>query len=129
MNAKVTPEPPNPPEPNAFVARVLLIDRDAAHAAGLAERLRREHLLVEITENIQHAGMELRRQPQSYKLVVVDVTDVRQPWISIVRQLMESSRQSTFSSMPLFLCFSRVKREPHFELAIERLGARYVCEE
>lgn len=113
----------------AIPARTLLVDCDAVHREALAERLRHEGLSVEITRSVQQAGMKLRRQSQPYAFVIVDVTDARQPWMSAIRQLVEASRQSNFSHTPLFLCISRVKREPQFELKIERLGARYASEQ
>lgn len=106
--------------------RALLIDSDATHAQRLATRLETRKLKVEILSRPQEAVARLNRRDVPCELVIINTSDPSQPWIRTLGKLQVASRQSGSWPRPLFLCFSGRKREPQFELAIERMGARYV---
>jgi hypothetical protein len=124
-----------PPQTSQEIARsgpgVLLLDNDAVHAGALADRLRaqRDHQLT-LTTHPEPKGVlhTLRREPSAWDIVVVNVSDVSQPWLAILRRLLEASSSHSTPHTPLFLCTSRIKRDPQFQLALERLGVRFVYE-
>jgi CheY-like chemotaxis protein len=108
--------------------RALLIDSEEAHATALAACLHRHGVSVDTVPGVPTAIARLRRRTDGYDIVIVNATDARQPWVSNIRKLQESCRQPGFLYTPLFLLVSAVRREPQFELQLERAGARYVVE-
>src|SRR5258708_434258 len=104
----------------------LLIDKDPVHAERVIRRLAGRKLPVQLVQNVAQAEAELQRS--SYDLVIINVSDPGQPWVAIVEKLQQACRGSGKSWQPLILCVSTRQREPHFELEIERKGARYVFE-
>lgn len=107
---------------------VALLDNDAAHATILADRLRGRPLTLTTHCDPKDALQALHRDPSAYDVVVVNVSDVSQPWLAILRRLLEACSSHNSPHTPLFLCTSRIKRDPQFQLAIERLGVRFVYE-
>ncbi len=107
---------------------VVLVDNDATHAATLTERLRTRQLTFATHRAPEDALRTLRREHPAWDIVVVNVSDASQPWLAILRRLMETCANHSSPQMPLFLCTSRIKRDPQFQLALERLGVRFVYE-
>jgi DNA-binding NarL/FixJ family response regulator len=106
---------------------VILIDGDEKHAEALADRLRARSLDVIRHVKSNTALSMLKRRGTPCDLVLINVSDSSRPWLRILRELQEAC--FSFSHChPLVLCLSTVKREPQFELQIERLGARFVYE-
>ncbi len=107
---------------------VVLVDNDAMHAATLADRLRARQLMLTTHRAPADALQVLRREPSACDIVVVNVSDASQPWLAILRRLLEACASNSSPHTPLFLCTSRIKRDHQFQLALERLGARFVYE-
>lgn len=105
---------------------ILLIDNDPVHAEGLIGRLRSRSLHIEWVRSTPEAVTTLRERPSQFDLVILDVSDPSQPWLNVLDRLQHAGRRYGWS--PLFLCVSNRQREPQFELAVERKGARYVYE-
>jgi hypothetical protein len=108
--------------------KTLLIDADSVHADRVIDRLARQELRVELVSDFARAESVLRSPASSFELVIVNVSDRAQAWIPILGNLQRACRESGRPSLPLFLCVSTRRREPLFELEIERKGARYVFE-
>ncbi len=106
----------------------LIIDNDQVHSTEIAGRLRARQFTLTTRRDPKDALQALLREPSAWDVVVVNVSDVSQPWLTILRRLLEASANSSSSPAPLFLCTSRIKRDPQFQLAIERLGVRFVYE-
>jgi hypothetical protein len=107
---------------------VVLLDNDAAHAATLADRLRARQLALTTLREPKDALRALHREPSGWDIVVVNVSDASQPWLAILRRLLEACFSHSAPHAPLFVCTSRIKRDPQFQLALERLGVRFVHE-
>jgi hypothetical protein len=106
---------------------VILIDNNEMHAETLTARLRNRGLnVMRHVESISALSM-LKRGDTSWDLVLINVSGSSQTWLKILRQLQELCVSSSHCR-PLVLCLSTVRREPQFELQIERLGARFVYE-
>lgn len=108
--------------------RVLLVDQDSDHAERLAGHLRQHGLSVLIAESIPEAIYRLQQRIPSCELVLIATSGMPDPWLGALRSLVHASRQSCMCLGPLFLFISSVKCNPHVQLRIERLGARYVHE-
>jgi hypothetical protein len=106
---------------------VMLIDNDEMHAEALAARLRARGLNVVRHRKADHALSVLIHKRTHCDLALINVSDLSQPWLRIVRKLQDACFSSSHCC-PLVLSLSTVKREPQFELQIERLGARFVYE-
>jgi hypothetical protein len=109
-------------------AAVLLVDHDHIHAARLVEGLSARNLHVELCHSANEAATKLRKSLREFAIVIVNISDVSQPWLKFLRVLREAAFQSSRSFGPFYLCVSTVKRDPHFELQIERTGARLIYE-
>ena len=107
---------------------VLLVDTDQRHAERIRECLESHALEVEVCSDSEEASTWLRRESSNYEVVVLNISDVKLPWFSILARLHEACFQSQRYPTPLFLCTSSTKRSPEFQLRMERLGARYVYE-
>jgi DNA-binding NarL/FixJ family response regulator len=106
---------------------LILIDSDKVHAEGLAERLRARGLNVMRQAEPKSALSMLRRASTPCDLVLINVSNSSQPWLRTLRELQESGHSSS-RSHPLVLCLSTGKKDPQFQLALERMGARFVYE-
>jgi hypothetical protein len=106
----------------------LIIDADSAYAERLVRTLRLRKLRVDVVRDSTEAIVRLCHRALRYQLVIINVSDASQPWPVILGRLREACSYPGRCSRPLFLCVSRREREPEFELAIERSGARYVVE-
>jgi len=107
--------------------RVLLIDTDEGHARALTERLRSRNLTVERVTRVEEA-VRLLRSGFLYDLVILDVSQHRQDWLAMIRQLQHASIQSGHPFWCRILCLSRRLTPADFVLKIERIGCRYVFE-
>src|SRR5579872_6719250 len=105
---------------------VLIIDRDQAHSMQIADRLRTRRLTVTVHRELSRGLDILHAEPSTWDIVVVNVSDVSQPWLAFLRRLLETSSGHGSLHVPLFLCTSRIKRDPQFQLSLERLGVRFV---
>ena len=106
----------------------LIIDSDQVHGMEIAERLRARQLTLTTHHDLKAALQAVHREPSAWDIVVVNVSDASQPWFAILRRLLEACASHCSPHTPLFLCTSRVKRDPQFQLALERLGVRFVYE-
>jgi hypothetical protein len=106
----------------------LVIDADAPHAEKLIRRLGSRNLRIDLVRSTTEAISKLRYPVSPYELVIVNTSDASHPWLAILDRLQEVCRQPGSHSKPLFLCVSNRQRDPHFELEIERRGARYAYE-
>jgi hypothetical protein len=116
------------PQEGNQMPSVLIIDNDQAHSVKTAERLRARQLTVTTQRELSGGLQTLHREPFAWDIVVVDVSDASQLWLAILRRLLEACSSHNSPYTPLFLCTSRIKRDPQFQLAIERLGVRFVYE-
>jgi hypothetical protein len=108
--------------------RVAILDSDLEHAATLANRLRVRQLTLTTYRKLEDALRVLRHHCATPDIMVVDVSDTSQPWLAILRRLQERCCDHSSTHTPLFLCTSRIKKHPEFQLSLERLGVRFVCE-
>ena len=127
---EVRQEPPTQTGPAIIRSRysVALIDNDTAHAAKLADRLRFHQLALIAHCELNDALPALQGGHFEWDIVIVNVSDPSQPWLAILRRLQEACSSHGSRHFPLFLCTSRIKRDPQFQLALERLGVRFVYE-
>ncbi len=107
---------------------VLIIDNDQMHSMEIANRLRARHLTLTTHRAPTDALQTLHREPSTWDIVVVNVSDASQPWLAILRRLQEACANRSSPNTPLFLCTSRIKRDPQFQILLERLGVRFVYE-
>jgi DNA-binding NtrC family response regulator len=110
------------------MSSILIIDKDQAHSIKVADRLRGRQLIPTTHRELKDALQALYREASAWDIVLVDVSDLSLPWLAILRQLLEACSSHSSPHMPLFLCTSRTKRDPQFQLALERLGVRFVYE-
>jgi DNA-binding NarL/FixJ family response regulator len=104
----------------------MLIDDDEMHAETLTVRFRARGLDV-MRHTEADRALSVMHKGTTCDLMLINVSDSSQPWLRIVRELQDAS--FSFSHWPpLVLCLSTVKRDPQFELQVERLGARFVYE-
>jgi hypothetical protein len=107
---------------------VAILDNDVEHAATLAGRLRGRQLTLTTHGKLEDALQALRGDHPAWDIMVVNVTDASQPWLAILRRLQEACSSYSSPKTPLFLCTSKIKRHPQFQLLLERLGVRFVYE-
>ncbi len=107
---------------------MLLIDKDPIHAERLTSRLGRQRLLIDRVATVAEGQSTLRMPESPYDLVIVNVSDNSEAWVRTIADLQQAVRESRKAWPPLILCVSTRKRDPQFELQIERHGARYVLE-
>jgi len=107
---------------------LLLIDQDANHAERLALSLRQHGLAVSIANSVSEAARKLQQRIPVYELVLVAASGMPDQWLEALCILVQASRQLCLSLGPFFLFAARQKCNPHLQLRIERLGARYACE-
>lgn len=107
----------------------LLIDQDDDHAEQLGMTLSMRGLTVVRAVDIEGAINKLRSNAQILEIVILVIDDPARPWLSILSDLRESAQQRAFLEKPVFLCVSRRELGINFQLRIERMGARYACEE
>jgi DNA-binding response OmpR family regulator len=108
---------------------VLLIDDDAAHGERVGIMLAQRGLAVTRVADIGEAIKRLRVRAREWEIVVLVFGDQSRPWFSVLQNLQEAAWHGAFPEVPLFLCVSKRDLGTDFELRIERMGARYVCEE
>ena len=106
----------------------LLIDNDPAHAERVIRGLGSRNLRIQLVADATQAELALRRPDPRYELIIINVSDPAQPWIEILGRLQQACREQDNHSQPQILCLSTRPRDSHFELEIERKGARYVFE-
>jgi hypothetical protein len=110
------------------MVQVLLIDNNKPHVEAVRARLRRHRVEVEVCADPAAVTGRLRRTGSRYEVVILNVSDHRQPWLRLLSKFREASLQAGNYPAPLFLCVSTGEQPVDFELRIERMGARYVCE-
>lgn len=110
------------------MACVLLVDTNQSHAECVRTALGFHDLAVDVYPDPERAAKRLRRAGNDYDVVILNVSDPLLPWVNTLVKLQAACFESGVSPSPLFLCTSTAKRSPEFELRIERMGARYVCE-
>jgi ActR/RegA family two-component response regulator len=107
----------------------LLIDDDAAHAERVGIMLAQRGLVVTRVADIGEAIKWLQVRARAWEIVVLVFGDRSRPWLAVLRELQEAGRQAGFLEVPQFLCVSRLHLGVEVQLQIERMGARYACEE
>ena len=108
---------------------VLLIDDDAALAERVGIMLAQRGLAVTRVADIGEAIKRLQVRARAWEIVILVITDLSRPWLTILRSLQEAARQEAFLDVPVFLCVSKRELGVEFQIRIERMGARYACEE
>ena len=111
------------------MTNVLLIDDDAAHAERVGIMLAQRGLAVTRVADIGKAIKRLQFPAREWEIVVLVFGDHSRPWFSVLQSLQEAAWRGTLPEVPLFLCVSKRDLGTDFELRIERMGARYACEE
>lgn len=106
---------------------VLLVDTDALHAQRLIDRLRPKNLRATWVRTIAEALIQLREPNSFLQIIILNVSGPLEPSLKALDQLKAACYRG--NSKPLFLCISKLRREPQFQLAVERRGARYVHEQ
>jgi hypothetical protein len=106
------------------MAMILLIGTDQEHQENLACRLRVRGHSVRIVNDSASSEVERRALILSAEVLIIDVTQLAETNRPDLRQTCEEAQMDGHPA--LVLCYSRTDRGPRFELAIERLGARYV---
>jgi ActR/RegA family two-component response regulator len=108
--------------------QALLVDGDTVHAQQLTAILMSRSLSVTHVLTVEQGIRSLQNGPTTFEFVIVAIHDRVKPWASILRNLQAAARQHCMSIGPLFLCISRMRHEPEFQLQIELTGVRYVIE-
>ena len=108
--------------------RALIIDDDSAHAERLSNTVASRGLHVDLVRDENEAINLLRDHSVSYELAIVNVSCASREWPLILGQIQEACWQAGRYSNPLMICVSDRRQEPQIELAVERQGARFVCE-
>jgi len=108
---------------------VLLIDDDDDHAGRLDKVLAERGFIVTRAADCGQAIATLRNRTTTCDLVILSMAGRSRPWLTVLRDLQEAGRQAGFLEAPQFLCVSRLHLGVDMQLQIERMGARYVCEE
>jgi DNA-binding response OmpR family regulator len=108
---------------------VLLIDDDAAHAERVGIMLAQRGLAVTRVADIGEAIKSLQARARAWEIVVLVIGDQYRPWFSVLNNLQEAAWHGALPEVPLFLCVSKRELGAEFQLRIERMGARYACEE
>jgi ActR/RegA family two-component response regulator len=109
--------------------KVLLIDADAAHGERVGIMLAQRGLAVTRVAEISEAIDRLKARARAWEIVVLVVGDLSRPWTTLLHNLQEAAWQSAMPEVPLFLCVAMQDFGTDFQLRIERMGARYACEE
>lgn len=111
-------------ESSARANTALLIDHDAIHRKPIIESLTSRGLGVDLYASVEQAAKSLRRIDREYELIIVNISDSSQPWLRLLRFLLESSFQSGVAVGPSLLCVSTTEYDELFEFQIEGLGGR-----
>ena len=109
--------------------RVLLIDDDHDHASQLDHALRERGFIVTCVADGGEASAMLRNRTTTCDLVILTMAHRSGAWLTALRDLQEGCTQAGFLEVPQFLCVSRFHLGADLQLQIERMGARYACEE
>jgi hypothetical protein len=107
---------------------ILLID-NGDHAEQFGRELAQRRLAVIRAADCGEAITRLRNREQICDIVILTMTGRSQAWLTALHDLQQAGLQSGFLEVPLFLCTSRQQFGADFQLQIERMGARYACEE
>lgn len=111
------------------MTKVLLIDDDGDHVEGVGMILARRGLAVTRVAEISEAIKRLQSEAHAWDIVVLVIADDSRPWFTILHHLQEAAWHGALPEVPFFLCTSKRDLGFDFELRIERMGARYACEE
>jgi len=106
--------------------RVLLIDDDHDHASQLDHALRERGFIVTCVADGGEASTMLRHRTTTCDLVILCMAGRSGLWRESLRDLQQAAG---FLEVPQFLCVSRFHLGADLQLQIERMGARYACEE
>lgn len=109
--------------------RVLLVDDDEDHAGQIDHALRERGFIVTRVADGGEASAMLRDRATPCDLVILSMAHRSRAWLTALRDLQEGCTQAGFHEAPQFLCVSRVHLGADLQLQIERMGARYACEE
>jgi len=107
---------------------VLLID-DGEHAEQFGRELAQRRLSVIRAADCGEAVARLRNREHICDIVILTMTGRARAWLTALHDLQQAGLQAGFLEVPLFLCASQQQFGVDFQLQIERMGARYACEE
>jgi|ERR1700733_7423442 len=102
--------------------KTLLVDSDEGHAQRVLGLLHRRALKIDLYESGEAAVQMLQHTGESYDVVIINATALREEIFFTLRKLQELCLSARF------LCVSSVNHGPAYRLRIERLGARFVYE-
>lgn len=111
------------------MADILLIDSDGEHAFQVGNVLAQRGLTVTRVADIDKAINCLHARVRAWEIVVLVIDGHSRPWSAFLNSLQETAWQRAMPEVPLFLCVAKRDMGADFQLRIERMGARYACEE
>lgn len=111
------------------MTNLLLIDGDGDHANQMGTILTQRGIAVTRAADIREATKKLQARARGWEIVVLVIDDLSRPWSTVLNSLQEAAWAGAMPEVPLFLCVSRRDLGNDFQLRIERMGARYACEE
>ena len=112
-----------PPE-TRIMANILLVDNDGVVISELTERLGTSQHRVTALHAVGEAIGELRTRRRSYELIALNLSRNRpEDWNALYR-LQETLR--FMDAVTRIVCFSTAYHGPEMQLAVERIGARFV---
>jgi len=111
------------------MTNVLLIDENPDHAEQVCVILARRGLAVTRVADIGEAIKRLKARARTWEIVMLVIGDHTRPWFTVLHKLQEAAWHGALPEVPLFLCASKRELGVDFQLRIERMGARYACEE
>jgi ActR/RegA family two-component response regulator len=109
--------------------KLLLIDDDGDHAEQLGRELAQRRLAVIRAADCGEAVTTLRNREHICDIVILTMTGRSRAWLAALHDLQRAGQEAGFLEVPLFLCTSRQQFGVDFQLQVERMGARYACEE
>lgn len=109
--------------------RLLLIDDGSDYAERLGIILAQRGFPVTRVADIGEAIKRLQAGACAWEIVVLVIGDHSRPWFTVLQNLQEAAWHGAMPEVPFFLCVSKRDLGTDFQLRIERMGARYACEE
>jgi CheY-like chemotaxis protein len=106
------------------MATVLIVGNERESQTELAASLEVGGHAVTFSDYREQSLSSWDKICSNVDVAIVDVTSLADEKTELLRQFC--LRDPRHRNAPPVLCYSRVNRGPHFELAIERLGARFV---
>ena len=109
--------------------RLLLVDDDSDHAGRFGIILAQRGFAVTRVAEIGEAIKRLQAGAHAWEIVVLIIGDLSMSWLTALHNMQEAAWHGAMPEVPFFLCVSKRELGTDFQLRIERIGARYACEE